>query len=41
MVFNTQQLTYLVEIERTRSVSRAAVNLHMAQPSICIWRSRI
>lgn len=34
MVFNTQQLTYLVEIERTRSVSRAAVNLHMAQPNL-------
>lgn len=34
MVFNTQQLMYLVEIERTRSVSQAAANLYMAQPNL-------
>lgn len=34
MVFNTQQLMYLVEIARTRSVSLAAANLYMAQPNL-------
>lgn len=34
MVLNTQQLRYLVEIERTRSVSQAASNLYMGQPNL-------
>lgn len=34
MVFNTQQLLYLVEIERTRSISQAAENLYMGQPNL-------
>lgn len=34
MVFNTQQLQYLIEIERTRSISQAASNLYMGQPNL-------
>lgn len=34
MVMNTQQLQYLIEIERTRSVSQAAANLYMGQPNL-------
>lgn len=34
MVLNTQQLQYLVEIERTRSISQAASNLYMGQPNL-------
>lgn len=34
MTFNTQQLLYLVEIERTRSISQAAANLYMGQPNL-------
>ncbi len=34
MTLNTQQLLYLVEIERTRSVSQAAANLFMGQPNL-------
>lgn len=34
MTFNTQQLLYLVEIERTRSISQAAENLYMGQPNL-------
>lgn len=34
MFFNTQQLQYLVEIERTRSISLAAANLYMGQPNL-------
>lgn len=33
MVMNTQQLFYLTEIERTRSISQAAENLYMSQPN--------
>ena len=31
---NTQQLQYLVEIERTRSISQAAKNLYIGQPNL-------
>lgn len=34
MIMNTQQLQYLVEIERTRSISQAAANLFMGQPNL-------
>lgn len=34
MIMNTQQLQYLIEIERTRSISQAAVNLYMGQPNL-------
>ncbi len=34
MVMNTQQLYYLTEIERTRSISQAAENLYMSQPNL-------
>lgn len=34
MVMNTQQLFYLTEIERTRSISQAAENLYMSQPNL-------
>lgn len=34
MTLNTQQLLYLVEIERTRSISQAAANLFMGQPNL-------
>lgn len=34
MNFSTQQLLYLVEIERTRSISKAAENLYMGQPNL-------
>lgn len=34
MIMNTQQLQYLVEIERTRSISHAASNLYMSQPNL-------
>lgn len=34
MVMNTQQLQYLIEIERTRSISQAASNLFMGQPNL-------
>lgn len=34
MVMNTQQLQYLIEIERTRSISQAAANLYMGQPNL-------
>lgn len=34
MIMNTQQLQYLVEIERTRSISQAAANLYMGQPNL-------
>lgn len=34
MLMNTQQLQYLVEIERTRSISQAAANLYMGQPNL-------
>lgn len=34
MVMNTQQLFYLTEIERTRSISQAADNLFMSQPNL-------
>ena len=34
MTLNTQQLLYLVEIERTRSISQAASNLYMGQPNL-------
>lgn len=34
MIMNTQQLQYLVEIERTRSISQAATNLYMGQPNL-------
>lgn len=34
MVMNTQQLFYLTEIERTRSISLAAENLYMSQPNL-------
>lgn len=34
MNLNTQQLQYLVEIERTRSISQAAANLYMGQPNL-------
>ena len=31
---NTQHLQYLIEIERTRSVSQAAENLFIGQPNL-------
>ena len=34
MTLNTQQLLYLVEVERTRSISQAASNLYMGQPNL-------
>lgn len=34
MVMHTQQLQYLIEIERTRSISQAAANLYMGQPNL-------
>ena len=34
MVVNTQQLQYLVEIQRTGSISHAAANLYMSQPNL-------
>ena len=34
MVINTQQLQYLVEIERTGSISQAAANLYIGQPHL-------
>lgn len=34
MNMNTQQLFYLTEIERTRSISLAAENLYMSQPNL-------
>lgn len=34
MNISTQQLQYLVEIERTRSISQAAANLYMGQPNL-------
>lgn len=34
MFLNTQQLQYLIEIERTRSISQAAANLYMGQPNL-------
>lgn len=34
MIMNTQQLQYLIEIERTRSISQAAANLYMSQPNL-------
>lgn len=34
MPLNTQQLMYLVEIQRTRSISQAAANLYMGQPNL-------
>lgn len=34
MIMNTQQLQYLIEIERTRSISQAAANLYMGQPNL-------
>ena len=34
MFLNTQQLQYLTEIERTRSISQAAANLYMGQPNL-------
>lgn len=34
MIMNTQQLFYLTEIERTRSISQAAENLYMSQPNL-------
>ena len=34
MIFNTQQLQYLIEIERTRSISQAAANLYVGQPNL-------
>lgn len=34
MVMNTQQLFYLTEIQRTRSISQAAENLYMSQPNL-------
>lgn len=34
MIFNTRQLQYLIEIERTRSISQAAANLYMGQPNL-------
>ncbi|MGM9553545.1 MAG: LysR family transcriptional regulator [Faecousia sp.] len=34
MNLSTQQLQYLIEIERTRSVSQAAANLYMGQPNL-------
>lgn len=34
MNMTTQQLQYLIEIERTRSVSQAASNLYMGQPNL-------
>ena len=34
MNLTTQQLQYLIEIERTRSVSQAAANLYMGQPNL-------
>ena len=34
MNLNTQHLLYLMEIERTRSISQAAANLYMGQPNL-------
>lgn len=34
MSLNTQQLQYLIEIERTRSITQAASNLYMGQPNL-------
>lgn len=34
MIINTQQLHYLTEIERTRSISHAAANLGIGQPNL-------
>lgn len=34
MIMNIQQLFYLTEIERTRSISLAAENLYMSQPNL-------
>lgn len=34
MIMNTQQLQYLTEIERTRSISHAASNLGIGQPNL-------
>lgn len=34
MNLNTQQLQYLIEIERTGSISQAAANLYMGQPNL-------
>lgn len=34
MIMNTQQLQYLLEIERVRSISQAAANLYMGQPNL-------
>ena len=34
MILNTQQLQYLVEIERAGSISQAATNLYMGQPNL-------
>lgn len=34
MIMNTQQLQYLIEIERTRSISHAAANLGVGQPNL-------
>lgn len=34
MNFTTQQLQYLVEIERTRSISQASANLFVSQPNL-------
>lgn len=34
MIMNTQQLFYLTEIQRTRSISQAAENLYMSQPNL-------
>ena len=31
---NIQQLRYLIEIERTRSISQAASNLYIGQPNL-------
>lgn len=34
MIMTTQQLQYLLEIERVRSISQAAANLYMGQPNL-------
>lgn len=31
---NTQHFQYIVEIERTRSISQAAKNLYLSQPNL-------
>ena len=34
MAMNTQHLQYIIEIERTRSISQAAENLFIGQPNL-------